>query len=120
MPDDVLKSGLTKIASDIKAFKIRLKGISFSLDKRVGTYYIFLDLIEGEEKIIDLHKRIYKEVLQEELTFEYRPHITLGCTKEIFDLSLDEEFESTVDTLSVELIGEHEESNIIIRVGLSE
>ena len=39
------------------------------------------------------------------------PHITLGCTKEKINLSLDEEFESTVDMLSVELIGENELRN---------
>ena len=119
IPDDILKSRLTEIAADFKPFKIRLKGISFVLDKRVDIYYIFLDFIEGEEKIKYLHKRIYKEILREELTFDYRPHITLGCTKEKITLSLDEEFESTVEQLSVELIGENEESNIIIQVGLS-
>lgn len=46
------------------------------------------------------------------------PHITLGCTKELIELSLDEEFETVVDQLSVELIGENEESNIIIQVEL--
>ena len=46
------------------------------------------------------------------------PHITLGCTKEIIDLNLEEEFETVVDQLSVELIGENEESNIIIQVKL--
>ncbi|MBP5415961.1 MAG: hypothetical protein J6Y58_00380, partial [Clostridiales bacterium] len=60
----------------------------------------------------------YRDIFQEELPFEYKPHITLGCTKEKIDLSLDEEFETTVDQLSVELIGENEESNIIIRVSL--
>ena len=110
---------MTEIAADFKPFKIRLKGISFVLDKRVDIYYIFLDFIEGEEKIKDLHKRIYKEILREELTFDYRPHITLGCTKEKITLSLDEEFESMVEQLSVELIGENEESNIIIQAGLS-
>lgn len=119
IPEDILKSRLTEIAADFKPFKIRLKGISFVLDKRADIYYIFLDFIEGEEKIKDLHKRIYKEILREELTFDYRPHITLGCTKEKITLSLDEEFESTVEQLSVELIGENEESNIIIQAGLS-
>lgn len=117
--DDLLKSRLTEIAGDLKPFKIRLKGLSFEWDNRVSTYYIFLNFIQGEETIKDLHKRIYADVLQEELTFDYKPHITLGCTKEMIDLSLDEEFETTVDQLSVELIGENEESNIIIRVKLS-
>jgi 2'-5' RNA ligase len=97
IPDDILESRLMEIAADFKPFKIRLKGISFVLDKRVDVYYIFLDFIEGEERIKDLHERIYKEILQEELIFDYRPHITLGCTKEKINLSLDEEFESTVD-----------------------
>ena len=116
--NDDLERKLTEIASDFKPFKIRLKGISFGFDTRVNTYYIFLDFIQGEEIITAIHKRIYSDILHEELPFEYKPHITLGCTKEKIDLSLDEEFETTVDQLSVELIGENEESNIIIRVSL--
>ena len=50
IPDDILKSRLTEIAAGFKPFKIRLKGISFALDKRVDTYYIFLDFIEGEKR----------------------------------------------------------------------
>lgn len=113
-----LKCKLSDIASDFKPFKIKLKGISFWFDNRVNTNYIFLDFIQGEEMIKALHKRIYSDIFQEELPFEYKPHITLGCTKEKIDLSLDEEFETTVDLLSVELIGENEESNIIIRINL--
>lgn len=116
--NDILKSKLTEIASDFKPFKIKLKGISFNLDNRVNAYYIFLNFIQGEEIIIDIHKRIYNDILQKELTFDYKPHITLGCTKEMIDLSLDEEFETIVDQLSVELIGENEESNIIIQIKL--
>ena len=116
--NDVLESELKETVSDLKPFKIRLKGISFEWDNRVNTYYIFLDFVQGEDTIIDLHKRIYRDVLHEELAFDYRPHITLGCTKEKIDLRLDEEFEAVVDLLSVELIGENEESNIIMQVKL--
>lgn len=116
--NDDLERKLSEIASDFKPIKIRLKGISFGFDTRVNTYYIFLDFIQGEEIITAIHKRIYCDILHEELPFEYKPHITLGCTKEKIDLSLDEEFDTTVDQLSVELIGENEESNIIIRISL--
>lgn len=116
--NDVLESGLKETVSDLKPFKIRLKGISFEWDNRVNTYYIFLNFVQGEDTIIDLHKRIYRDVLHEELAFDYIPHITLGCTKEKIDLRLDEEFEAVVDLLSVELIGENEESNIIMQVKL--
>ena len=118
MSNDDLERKLSEIASDFTPFKIKLKGISFRLDTRVNTYYIFLDFVQGEEIIKALHHRIYSEIFKEELPFEYRPHITLGCTKEKIDLSLDEEFETIVDQLSVELIGENEESNIIIRISL--
>ena len=117
--NEFLESKLTKIACDFEPFKIKLKGISFELDNRVNAYYIFLNFIQGEETIKDIHKRIYNEILHEELTFDYKPHITLGCTKELIVLNLDEGFETVVDQLSVELIGENEESNIIIRVRLN-
>ncbi len=118
IPNDVLESKLKEIAGGYKPFKIKLKGISFVWDNRVDVYYIFLNFLQGEEIIKDIHKRIYSEILQDEPAFDYRPHITLGCTKEKTDLSLDEEFETTVDCLSVELIGENEESNIIIQIRL--
>lgn len=116
--NELLERKLAEIASDYKPFIIKLKGISFEWDSRVDTYYIFLDFLQGEEMITDIHKRIYDDILQEEPAMDYRPHITLGCTKELIDLSLDEEFETVVDQLSVELIGENEESNIIIQVKL--
>ena len=116
--NDLLKRRLTEIAGDFEPFKIKLNGISFDWDNRANTYYIFLNFIQGEEIIEDIHKRIYDNVLQEELSFDYKPHITLGCTKEMIDLSLDEEFDTVVDQLSVELIGENEESNIIIQIKL--
>ena len=114
----ILKKKLNEIASDFKPFTIKLKGISIRFDNRVKVYYIFLNFIQGEDTIIDIHKRIYNDILQNELPFDYMPHITLGCTKEIIDLNLEEEFETVVDQLSVELIGENEESNIIIQVKL--
>ena len=116
--NDILKKKLNEIASDFKPFTIKLKGISIRFDNRVKVYYIFLNFIQGEDTIIDIHKRIYNDILQNELPFDYKPHITLGCTKEIIDLNLEEEFETVVDQLSVELIGENEESNIIIQVKL--
>lgn len=116
--NDELESRLTQIAGGFKPFKIKLKGISFEWDDRVNMYYIFLNFIQGEELITDIHRRIYSDILRKELPFDYKPHITLGCTKDLIDLTLDEEFETTVDQLSVELIGENEESNIIIRVNL--
>ena len=92
IPNDVLESKLKEIAGGYKPFKIKLKGISFVWDNRVDVYYIFLNFLQGEEIIKDIHKRIYSEILQDEPAFDYRPHITLGCTKEKTDLSLDEEF----------------------------
>lgn len=118
IPNDVLENGLKETVSDLKPFKIKLKGISFVWDNRFNTYYIFLNFVQGEDTIIDLHKRIYRDVLHEELAFDYIPHITLGCTKEKIELGLNEEFEAVVDLLSVELIGENEESNIIMQVKL--
>ena len=52
-------------------------------------------------------------------SIKYVPHITLGQANNIEDLDLFEcEFETIVDELSVELVGEHEESIIIKNIKL--
>lgn len=119
MSNDELKSRLLEITSDIQPIQIELEGVSLHEDKRVNTNYIFLDFKKGQDKIIELHNKIYKNVLQTKLNFEYIPHITLGCTnnKEL-QLDLKSNFQTIISKISVELIGEKEESEILFEIEL--
>ena len=81
---------------------------------------MFLDFIEGAEKIIHLHNKIYNEVLETKLSFPYTPHITLGNVNNPIKIELNEEFETIVDEVVVEKIGPNEESNIIMIFKLGE
>lgn len=85
----------------------------------MNTNYIFLDFKKGQDKIIELHNKIYENVLQTKLNFEYIPHITLGCTnnKEL-QLDLKSNFQTIISKISVELIGEKEESEILFEIEL--
>ena len=108
-----LKNKIKEVLKEIKPFKIKCKGITIKEDKRVGTFYIFLDFIEGKDIIKDINKKIYTEVLNKPIIENYEPHITLGTTNNINEkIELDEEFETIVNSVVVETIGENEESII--------
>ena len=107
---------LTNILEDFKPFTIIFKGISLSKDN-----YIFLNCIQGNQEIIQLHDKIYEQILPSHFkkSIKYVPHITLGTANTIQELdSFDYEFKTVVDEISIELIGEHEESIIIKNIKL--
>lgn len=107
---------LTNLLEDFKPFIIIFKGISLSKDN-----YIFLNCIQGNQEIIQLHDKIYEQILPSHFkkSIKYVPHITLGTANTIQELdSFDYEFKTVVDEISIELIGEHEESIIIKNIKL--
>ena len=104
-----------KILKSYHPFKIKCEGVSIHKDDRVNTYYMFLDIIEGKEIIEQIHNDIYKEILSSDKAtcYSYEPHITLGNTKNPKEnVNLEGFFETTVDTVIVESIGDNEESII--------
>ena len=107
---------LTNLLKNFRPFTIVFKGISLSEDN-----YIFLNCMKGDQEIIELHNEIYKQILTSHLkkSIKYIPHITLGKANNIEDLdSFEHEFKTIVDEISIELIGEHEESIIIKNIKL--
>ena len=107
---------LTNLLKNFRPFTIVFKGISLSEDN-----YIFLNCMKGYQEIIELHNEIYKQILTSHLkkSIKYIPHITLGKASSIQELdSFDYEFKTVVDEISIELIGEHEESIIIKNIKL--
>lgn len=119
--NEQLKQKLKSIVADIEPFKIKCKGIALRKDDRINTYYIFLNIVEGKEIIRKIHARIYEEILKDVdiKKYNYEPHITLGNTNNPNEkIELDEEFETMVESITVEQIGESEESIIKFELDL--
>ena len=105
---------LSKLLQGYDSFKVSFKGISISDDN-----YIFLNCIEGAEIIFELHDEIYEKILPNHLKKEikYIPHITLGQTEDIKELeNFEYEFTTLIDEISIEFIGDNEESIIIEKI----
>lgn len=117
MSNEELITKLYNLLKNYEPFSIIFKGISLSDDN-----YIFLNCVKGSQEIIQLHGEIYKKILPTHFKkhTKYIPHITLGQSNNIEEFNtFTYEFETIVDEVSIELIGEHDESIIIknIRLG---
>ena len=116
-----LKQQLTDSIKDINPFKIKCKGVTLRKDNRINTYYIFLNIVEGKEIINEINHKIYENILKDVdiKKYDYEPHITLGTTNNPNEkIELNEEFETIVDSIVVERIGENEESIIEFEINL--
>ncbi len=117
--NEELKEQLEQILCRYGKVDIACKGISFLKDEKINKYYIFLNIIEGIKTINDIHNDIYEKVLKIPSPSNYIPHITLGTIDEIdTNIDLEETFETTVDNVIVEYIGESEESIIEFKIEL--
>ena len=109
---------LSDILKDFKQFNVVFQGISLSNDN-----YIFLNCIQGNNKLLEIHNKIYTEILNNHKhNYTYIPHITLGqvTNKEEFK-SLEHfnyKFESLINKVTIELIGQNEESIILSNIFL--
>lgn len=118
MSNEELIAKLSDLLKNYEPFSIIFKGISLSDDN-----YIFLNCVKGQQEIIQLHDEIYKKILPTHFKkhTKYIPHITLGQSNNIEEFcKFTYEFETNVDEVSIELIGEHDESIIIKNLRLGE
>jgi 2'-5' RNA ligase len=98
-------------------FNLAMCGITGNSDG-----YIFLDVKTGNDKIIELHDKLYKGLLKEHHNrfIPYIPHLTLGRLKDVKQhqeivaslFAFDEIFEIEVVEVVVERIDEEEKSII--------
>lgn len=112
---------LERRLSEIKPFELRVKGVSTQKSQFGNS--LLLDVTKGADEIRKMHDILYaNEFSDYDSGFEYVPHITVGNlpSAELLDKAyedikdMDEEFVTTVKKISVEMIGENEESIIII------
>lgn len=127
MSSEEIKEHLKLHLKDIKSFAIKMHGISIHEDSSKNTNYIFLNLVKGKKEIIHIHKIIYEKVLNKSLNFKYIPHITLGDfhsngNEEKIKEDLKElenvDFETVIDKIYLEKVGENEESIIEFKIDL--
>jgi len=118
-----LKNHICKCLSGVNnAFPIMLKGV---VSTTYTGNYLFLNILKGKEEIIELHKRLYCEILEEFMPpwlrkGNYFPHMTIGNIEdsELFKSAVEEtkdfceSFQTMVDGISVEIIDENEDSII--------
>ena len=119
MSNDELKDRLMQVLKSVEPFEIVMSGVSLHKDENIKTNYIFLNVVSGVKEIKILHNEIYEKVLNQKMSFEYIPHITLGTTEnDQIEFEMNDEFKTIVTKVSVEEIGENEESNVLFEVDL--
>lgn len=99
----------------LSPFELVLKGVTGASDG-----YVFLDVKIGNDKVIELHDKLYKGILEpyHNRYIPYIPHITiakLNDSKEqglVVDelLDFDVEFCTIIDKLTIEIIDDAEHS----------
>lgn len=123
---DQLREHIVSALKDINTFYLKMKGVS----GEVGGY-LFLNVIEGKEEINEIHNRLYTGILEQYkpnflYSTEYIPHMTIGRTADNEELkmlvdhykTMNETFEELIKEISVEIIGEDEESIIEMTIKL--
>lgn len=121
LTNEELNLHIKECLSTIQQFKIELKG--FSKQENEYGNYLFLNVIEGMDIIKNIHDRLYKDKIKQfDAGYDYVPHMTVGkvSSMELLDKAFDDvnkykdKFSTVVKKISVEMIGEHEESIIVI------
>lgn len=121
MSNEELEQILEKQLAGIKPFALELGGISKQED-RFGNY-LFLNVSQGAEELSLIHKLLYESELKEfDLGLGYVPHMTVGKLPTVEHMNkahaevcnCQDRFKTIVNKISVEMIGENEESIIVI------
>lgn len=123
-----LKNHLKGVLSIVKPFRIVLNGITPI--KSFGNY-LFLNIKNGKDEIIELYRRLYTGILEEYhpqwlKSGGYLPHMTVGKieSEEEYKLAIEETkgiidiFDTTINRVSVEIIDENEDSVIEMEIEL--
>lgn len=121
-----LKDHLVVSLENIKCFSLTMQGIR-KLDD--SGFYLILQVTQGTEIIKELHEKLYIGLLQPSKPIwpkGFMPHMTVGLLPNSDELdtayrdleNINEKFSAKIDTVSVEIIGENEDSIIELEVKL--
>jgi 2'-5' RNA ligase len=126
MTNEELTKILERRLANEKPFEVKLSGISRHEDFYGN--FLFLDVIQGAEELRIIHNSLYENEFSEFASGpQYTPHITIGKLPSVQQLDdaynntkdMNETFTAIVNKVSVELIGENEESIIVIEKKLT-
>jgi 2'-5' RNA ligase len=126
MTNEELTKILERRLANVKPFEVKLSGISRHEDFYGN--FLFLDVIQGAEEICTIHNSLYENKFSEFASgAQFTPHITVGKLASVQQLDdaykiekdMNETFIAIVNKISVELIGENEESIIVIEKKLT-
>ncbi|MGN0634071.1 MAG: 2'-5' RNA ligase family protein [Oscillospiraceae bacterium] len=125
MSNDELQHILDMRLNGIEPFDIELQGFS-KCENRFGNY-LFLNICKGADHISYIHDILYCNEFREcDSGLQYIPHMTVGKLADAEKLNKAYEdikdikcrFKAVIDKISVEMIGENEESIIIAEKNL--
>lgn len=117
MSNEELEEKLVSSLKDVKPFELVLHGFSKTDDN-----YLFLNIEKGKDIIEGIHDELYANHFKDyDLGLPYIPHMTVGKLNNDQELSnayeyvknIDVSFQTIVNKISVEMIGEHDESIIV-------
>ncbi|MGL5753883.1 MAG: 2'-5' RNA ligase family protein [Paraclostridium sp.] len=116
--------------SNTNPFELTLQNI-IKVSNDTG-HYLFLDVVDGEEKLKVIHKNLYNGILEiykpSWLDYiDFKPHITLGCFKSNEELesayesikNIKNKFNTIVNKISVENIDKYDNSIIEMEINLT-
>jgi 2'-5' RNA ligase len=107
-----------------KPFSLLMTGISKEISNR--GCYLFLNISQGKEKIQQISRLLYENLFGQGQAILVEPHMTIGKFGNpdelalVYDhvISMTDVFSTIVDCISVEIIGENDESIIEIEYHL--
>ena len=117
-----LVRNLENMGYTVEAEDVTLEG--FSKQENMYGNYLFLNVVQGMDEIKNIHDDLYKDKLKQfDAGNDYVPHMTVGkvSSKELLEEAFNDvnkckdKFSAVINMVSVEMIGEHEESIIIIK-----
>lgn len=124
MSNMILSQKLEGCLKETVSFPLILQGISRYND--IYGNYIFLNVKNGSQEIIEIHNSLYLNIFDEQCCQPFIPHMTIGNLDSADKMekaynsvkNIDICFETIVKTVSVEMIGNNGESNVIIEKNL--
>lgn len=124
MPNEILSQKLEECLKETASFSLVLQGISRHKD--IYGNYIFLNVKKGSREIAEIHNSLYKDIFGEDCCQPFVPHMTIGNLdtadkmEQAYETvkNIDTCFETIIEKVSVEMIGNNGESNIIIEKSL--
>lgn len=126
MSNERLSEKLNSCLSDVKKFTLEMQG--FSAEKNDYGNYMQLNVTKSEDIITTLSKTLYEKIFNQDISANYKPHLTVGKLntlqemKKAYETIKDnkEIFTDEIDTIYVEMIGNNNESIIVIEKKLGE